>query len=282
MQYFAWRSREWALGRGTACTIFSVLVALSVVHALTVPSPIAHRLSAVLDNPHWRPQIVPGPSPTVAAASAPVIGARIGEFRFTMYYVAVEPEPAPVTMPDQVDPASGGPGTITLYSKKDCAPLAVVDRAFGKILDLQGTGKLKDGRVVNTAGSCRCPHSPCYAEIKAAWAMGPRDRLTPFRAVAIDTRVVKLGSLLYVQELDGLRMPGKAPWGGFVHDGCVIASDRGGGIRGRELDFFVAKKIYVDSLYRRTKMRKVTVFDGKGRCERAAEGRVRKIRTGSI
>jgi len=271
MQYFAWRSREWELGRGTACTIFSVLVALSVVHALTVPSPIAHRLSVVI---HRHPQIVPGPSPTVAASSAPVIGARIGEFRFTMYYVAVEPEAAPVASPDQA--------TITLYSKKDCAPLAVVERAFGKNLDLQGTGKLKDGRVVNTAGSCRCPHSPCYAEIKAAWAMGPRDRLTPFRAVAIDTRIVKLGSLLYVQELDGLRMPGKGPWGGFVHDGCVIASDRGGGIRGRELDFFVGKKVYSDSLYRRTKMRKVTVFDGKGRCERAAEGRVRKIRTGSI
>src|SRR5687767_3714327 len=106
MQYFAWRSREWALGRGTACTIFSVLVALSVVHAITVPSPIAHRLSAISHNS--RPQIVPGPSPTVAASSAPVIGARIGEFRFTMYYVAVEPEAAPVSSPDQVDPVSGG------------------------------------------------------------------------------------------------------------------------------------------------------------------------------
>jgi 3D (Asp-Asp-Asp) domain-containing protein len=295
MQYFAWRSRSWALGWRTACTIVCVLAALSIVHAGTDgPSPIADGLSV---HSHSRTLPVPDPSATVAAASAPVIGARIGEFRFTMYYVAVEKQPVLSGAPDVVsgspDALSGSPDslaatvpaatpapapvqTMTLYSKKGCKPIAVVERSFGKNLDLQGTGKLADGRIVNTAGRCRCPHSPCYAEVNDVWALGPVGPLTPFRSVAIDTRLVKLGTMLYLPELDGMRMPGKRPWGGYVHDGCVVAQDRGGGIRGRELDFFVGKKAYSQGLYRRTRLKKVTVFDGTGRCERV-DGRVRKI-----
>jgi len=268
MQYFAWSSRSWALGWRTACTSVCALAALAFVHTgFERSSPIVDGLSTAT---HHMPFAVPGPSTTVTASSAPSVGARIGDFRFTMYYVAVE-DARPGT-----DLLSGAPDTMTLYSKKGCQPLATVERGFGRNLDLQGTGKLRDGRVVNTSGVCRCPHSPCYVEIKAAWAMGPRGRLTPFRAVAIDTRIVKLGTLLYVQELDGLRMPGKSPWGGFVHDGCVVAADRGGGIRGRELDFFVGRKAYSQALYFRTKLEKVTVFEGKGRCERV-DGRVRKV-----
>jgi 3D (Asp-Asp-Asp) domain-containing protein len=210
-------------------------------------------------------------------------GAPIGTFRFTMYFVAVEPDAPksrrddvalaavnpsgpPDSLSGQPDEVSGPPDTTTLYLKKGCAPLATVARGFGKQLDIQGTGKLRDGRVVNTTGVCRCPHSPCYKEIKAAWAMGAGGRLTPFRSVAVDTRLIKLGTMLYIPELDGIRMPGKAPWGGFVHDGCVVAADRGGGIEGHELDFFAAKKAYVESLDGRHHIKRISVFNGKGWC----------------
>ena len=228
----------------------------------------------------------PAPRKTPAAAAAPVRGESLGTFRFTMYHVTVEEDrpgdsEAPsdeemVLASGSPDTLSGAPDNVTIYTK-DCTPLAEVSRDFARKLDLQGTGKLRDGRVVNTSGICKCPNSPCFMEINAAWAIGAGGRLAPFRSVAIDTRVVPLGSLLYIPELAGKRMPGKAPWGGYVHDGCVIADDRGGGIRGKEIDFFVAKKSYSDAIYRRTRLKKVTVFDGTGWCERRTGGRVRKI-----
>jgi 3D (Asp-Asp-Asp) domain-containing protein len=209
----------------------------------------------------------PTATPKAAAPPGP-LGRSFGAFRFTMYYVAEEPQRR-VSVDDEVlADVSGAPDNFTLYSKKDCKPLAKVNRAFGHQLDIQGTGKLRDGRVVNTAGHCNCPHSPCYKEIKAAWAMGAGGRLEPFRSVAVDTRVIPMGTVLYIPELDGMTMPGKAPWGGFVHDGCVVAEDRGGGIAGHELDFFAAKKAYVTGLDKRYHLRRIHIYGGKGRCER--------------
>ena len=73
---------------------------------------------------------------------------------------------------------------------------------------------------------------------------GSGQPLQPFRTVAVDPKVVKLGSLLYVPLLEGRTMPGRAPWGGFVHDGCVVADDTGGHIDGNQLDLFVGRKAY--------------------------------------
>jgi 3D (Asp-Asp-Asp) domain-containing protein len=249
-------------------------------------SPLAPTLplpSALTETP---PRIAVEPERPEPPDRPVALGARIGSFRFTMYYVAVEPDGprrrdeaptlaattalsgAPDTLSGEPDKVTSSSRQTTLYLKKGCVPLAKVGRGFGKQLDIQGTGKLRDGRVVNTSGKCKCPHSPCYKEIKAAWAMGAGGRLTPFRSVAVDTKLIRLGRILYIPELDGMLMPGNAPWGGFVHDGCVIAADRGGGIAGRELDFFAAKKAFVTSLDGRHHLRRINVFDGRGWCEK--------------
>jgi 3D (Asp-Asp-Asp) domain-containing protein len=268
-----------------ACTVAAIVVAMVLVGCEgSSPLAPAYRTQPSLIETHARVTTDPDPEPP--APDRPVArGRRIGGFRFTMYFVAVEPdrpsrrEEAPTLaattlMSAPPDIVSGSPDNtsrasdMTLYTKKGCKPLARVGRVFGKQLDIQGTGKLRDGRVVNTSGRCACPHSPCYKEIKAVWAMGAGGRLTPFRSVAIDTRLIKMGTMLYIPELDGVQMPGKAPWGGFIHDGCVVAADRGGGIAGRELDFFVAKKAYVESLDGRNHLRRINVYDGKGWCEK--------------
>jgi 3D (Asp-Asp-Asp) domain-containing protein len=222
----------------------------------------------------------PRPAPVVVQKDDPPRGEKLGDFRFTMYYVAVEGDGPRKRGGDAMlasgapDNLSGRPDRRVVYHAKGCKPIAEVSRGFGRHLDVQGTGKLRDGRVLNTTGVCDCPISPCYKEIKAVWAMGANGRLSPFRSVAVD-RKIKLGTLLYVAELDGVRMPGKAPWGGYVHDGCVVADDRGGGIGTRELDLFVAKKSFSDALYRRHRWKRVGVYDGKGWCERR-DGKVRK------
>ena len=58
--------------------------------------------------------------------------------------------------------------------------------------------------------------------------------LIPFKSVAVDTRVIQIGEPLYIPEFDGMRLPD-----GSIHDGCVRATDTGGGIKGRKMDFFV-------------------------------------------
>ena len=108
--------------------------------------------------------------------------------------------------------------------------------------------------------------------------------LQPFRTVAVDRTLIKLGSLLYVPDLEGRTMPGRAPWGGFVHDGCLVADDTGGGITGNQLDLFVGRKAYFFSLsgHRGSHAwaRHIPVYDGSKICER--KGRKVSRKAGAI
>jgi 3D (Asp-Asp-Asp) domain-containing protein len=162
---------------------------------------------------------------------------------------------------------------VTLFGPNKCEPIADVSKEFASQVALQGTGKLHDGRVVNIAGACNCRHSPCFNVTSTQWGTaGSGKSLQPFRTVAVDPKVVKLGTLLYVPLLEGRRMPGRAPWGGYVHDGCVIADDTGGHIAGNRLDLFVGRKAYFLGLSgsggSHAWARHVPVFDGTGICER--------------
>ena len=180
---------------------------------------------------------------------------KLGSFKLTYYYMAEQ---------------EGGPRNVQLYSKKSCKRIARVSRKDAKQLALQGGGKLDDGRILIYAGRCSCSGTPCYklAEESHEWGTGVDDRpLSPFRSVAVDPSRVAIGTVLYVPELDGLTVPGRMPEGGSVHDGCVVADDRGGGIKGRQLDLFMAKKVHYTSFSRRNHIKRVTVFRGGERCK---------------
>lgn len=176
-------------------------------------------------------------------------------------------------------------GALPAYDR-NCEPLAHVSRAFRRELTLQGTGKLRDGRMLNVAARCKC--EPCFHVLPPhhRWGIGGSGlALEPFRSVAVDPARIKLGSLLYIPALDGLRMPGREPVGGFVHDGCVIAADTGGGIRGAQIDLFVARRAYLSGLARRggshAWMDSLEVFDGTERCQRKG-GKVSQSAVASI
>jgi 3D (Asp-Asp-Asp) domain-containing protein len=175
---------------------------------------------------------------------------------------------------------------VTLYSGAGgCEAIAEVTKDFASEIELQGTGQLKDGRVLNIEGHCRCEKSPCFKVTEAKWGTaGTGKPLQPFRTVAVDPKVIKLGSLLYVPLLEGRTMPGRAPWGGFVHDGCVVADDTGGGIDGNQLDLFVGRKGYYLGISgtggSHSWARHVPVFDGGKICER--KGRVVARKVGAI
>jgi len=242
----------------------------------------------------------PAPAPTPDAGPTP-----IGEFNITFYYMIGEEEVAASaaakaakaaandnqSFPDaegQVELAAiAPPDMVTLFSSEggSCEPITEVTKDFAAALRLQGTGKLKDGRVLNIWGQCRCEHTPCFKVTKSQWGTAGTGRpLQPFRTVAVDPKVVKLGTLLYVPLLEGRTMPGRSPWGGFVHDGCVVADDTGGGIDGNQLDLFVGRKGYYlgisGSAGSHAWARHVPVFDGTHVCER--KGRQVARKSGSI
>lgn len=250
---------------------------------------------------------VPAPAAEVAPApekppaqSGP---RRVGEFTITFYYVIGEDEvttkskliaandnrnPAKSEEEDETSDADGEetlasitPDLVTLYAGQSCEPIADVSREFAAQLALQGTGKLHDGRVVNIFGACKCRRSPCFKVTQAQWGTSGNGRpLQPFRTIAVDPKVVKLGSLLYVPLLEGRTMPGRAPWGGYVHDGCVVADDTGGGIKDRQIDLFVGKRGWFLGLSgsggSHAWARHVPVFDGSTVCERKGRKVARK------
>jgi 3D (Asp-Asp-Asp) domain-containing protein len=173
---------------------------------------------------------------------------------------------------------------VTIYSGT-CEPITDVSKEFAAALALQGTGLLKDGRVVNVWGHCSCDHSPCFKVTESKWGTAGNGRpLQPFRTVAVDPKVIKLGSLLHVPILEGRTMPGRSPWGGFVHDGCVVADDTGGGIDGNQLDLFVGRRGYYLGVSGKggshAWAKHVPVFDGTKICER--KGRKVSRKSGAI
>jgi 3D (Asp-Asp-Asp) domain-containing protein len=233
----------------------------------------------------------PAPTPDKPVETGP---RPLGQFTITFYYVIGEDEiaePALVAANDNRAENRGDhrssdaadraptltaitPDLVTLYAGgRTCEPIAEVSKEFAAQLAVQGTGKLRDGRMVNIWGACNCSRSPCFQVTRTPWGTaGSGKPLQPFRTVAVDPRVVKLGSLLYVPLLEGRTMPGRSPWGGYVHDGCVIADDTGGHIAGQRLDLFVGRKAYFLGLSgsqgRHAWAHHVPVFDGTGICER--------------
>jgi 3D (Asp-Asp-Asp) domain-containing protein len=262
----------------------------------------------------------PSPSSAVRAAPEPVEpveeGPRdLGKFNITFYYVIGEEEivarpsrkqrPSNDNLPvaqGQADaggdkdlvaaappePAPAPPEKVTLYGPgPGCEPIAETTREFMSEVMMQGTGKLRDGRLVNMWGRCKCPSSPCFQVVEQQWGIGGAGRpLQPFRSIAVDPKLIKLGSLLYVPVLEGRTMPGRPPWGGFVHDGCVIADDTGGAVKNRQLDLFVGRKAWFHGMSgsgspgRHSWARQVPVFDGSKLCER--QGRKISRKSGSI
>jgi 3D (Asp-Asp-Asp) domain-containing protein len=220
----------------------------------------------------------------------------LGDFTITFYYVIGEDEirakkkkPANDNVQDGTELAALAPeqDQVSLYEAGSCSPIAQVSHEFASQLAIQGTGKLHDGRVLNIWGRCKCGtgNSPCFKVTENQWGTaGSNHPLQPFRTVAVDPKVVKLGSLLYVPLLEGRTMPGRPPWGGYVHDGCVVADDTGGHIDGHRLDLFVGRKAYFLGLSgsgsSHAWAKHVPIYDGSRICER--KGRKVSRKSGSI
>ncbi len=219
----------------------TITEATSEVVEAPTPEPIVELRIPVIEVP----EAPPPPKPN--------LNARLGRFKITYYWVANEP--------------STSKGQVAIVDRS-CKRLAKVSKTFRKKLQLEGSGRLKDGRMISKAGGCKCG-SPCYwvTGEEHSWGSGVANRpLKPFRSIAVDPKEVRIGSSLYVAELDGLTMPGAGGEGGFVHDGCVVADDRGGGVRGKQIDLFAARREHYYNFFSRNKITRVNVYKGGKRC----------------
>ncbi|MBT8492401.1 MAG: hypothetical protein KJO07_05025 [Deltaproteobacteria bacterium] len=214
---------------------------------------------------HHAAPVTPAVSPPLRAPTEPsllyrrapskTLGAALGRFQMTYYWIAEQKRS----------------GSAVALRDPSCRELARVSRSFARRLRLEGTGRLRDGRVLNVAGGCKCSRT-CYFvanQDRSSWGVGVRNRpLKPFRSIAVDPRRIPIGSWLYVEELDGMLMPGNSKYGSFVHDGCVVADDRGGGVKGRQIDFFAGRRRHYFELHDKQAMTRVTIRRGGRHCMR--------------
>jgi 3D (Asp-Asp-Asp) domain-containing protein len=182
-------------------------------------------------------------------------GTLKGTFQLTYYWVTMETD---FTGADD-----------TALCDVSANVIAMVPLAFANAIRLEGTGKLADGRLLNVGGSCSCSSgmTTCYIELdqtKYPWGLGVQNRpLVPFRSIAVDRMVIPYGTKVYVPEFDGVQMPNTY---GFVHDGCLLAADTGGGINGNHIDFFAAEKKNYQMLDNTLNLNDVTVYVNPPRC----------------
>jgi 3D (Asp-Asp-Asp) domain-containing protein len=178
-------------------------------------------------------------------------GALRGTYSLTYYWVSTEADEPPAT------------ANTTIYDRT-CAPLAKVSAKFASELSTAGAGKLVDDRMLTVDGECSCKRSPCFRVIDQPWGVGAGNRpLVPFRSLAVDRKLIEIGAALWIEQLEGIDMPGTFP---TLHDGCVVADDIGGRITGERIDWFVARKPYYRELDRALHLSEVTVYDGGARC----------------
>ena len=151
--------------------------------------------------------------------------AEPGGYKMSCYWLAWESEYA------------SEPYDVDIYTRQGFR-IGRFPRAYVFELKMEGSGILRDGRVINYDGTCSYGVGTCFTELNPRehplGKGGQQRALLPFKSVAVDPRFVPLGTPLFLPELAGLRMPD-----GSLHDGCVRADDTGGGIKRHELDFFV-------------------------------------------
>jgi hypothetical protein len=146
-------------------------------------------------------------------------------FRLTFYWLAYEAEYAN----ENYDTA--------IYTR-DGFFIGRYPSAFVFELKLEGSGILRDGRVINYDGECRYGIGTCFRALDAdefPLGRGVQNRaLEPFRSIAVDPRYIPIGAPVYVPEIVGMQLPD-----GTLHDGCLRADDQGGAIKFHKMDFFV-------------------------------------------
>jgi 3D (Asp-Asp-Asp) domain-containing protein len=191
--------------------------------------------AGVRPHPEWReePREEPEEREKLELKGEPKVSRKpLGRFAITFYCLVDEADGRFVGLPREVP-------IRDIYGQT----IALVSQEYKRKADIEGSGKLWDGRVINYAG--RAADGIRYRVVEGAqWGLGAANaeriskvepyKLVPHRTVAVDPKKIPLGSVLFIPRARGIRLPN-----GTDHDGYFLAHDVGGAIKGKRLDFFV-------------------------------------------
>jgi 3D (Asp-Asp-Asp) domain-containing protein len=103
---------------------------------------------------------------------------------------------------------------------------------FHEAAAIEGSARFKDGAVLNYAE--RIDGGLRWLETASATGLDARGcELVALRSAAIDPNVIEIGTILLLEETQGLTLPD-----GSRHDGLWVAADTGEAILGDRIDLY--------------------------------------------
>ncbi len=124
--------------------------------------------------------------------------------------------------------------------------IAAVSENFKKHLDIEGSGRLADGRVINFHS--RATDGIRYRVVDVRFGLGVRNyQLLPYRSIAVDPTKILIGSVVFIPQAVGIPLPD-----GTFHDGYFFAHDIGGAIKNDRIDLYVGFESDVDNAFTRS------------------------------
>lgn len=178
-----------------------------------------------------------------------------GRYLLTQYWIAQE------------SPSDSDERSVRVLDPRG-ATVAWSCNRFVSALTMEGTGRTWDGRLLNWAS--RSQGHACFIEVDGAqypYGVGVQGyALVPFRSLAVDARFIPIGHVVELPELRGMPLPD-----GTRHDGCFVAVDGGGAIRGHHIDLFVPSREHYERLsFARELPARVSVVVDGARCGQAS------------
>ena len=95
-----------------------------------------------------------------------------------------------------------------------------VSARFRRQLNIEGSARLRDGRLVNIEGKVDGQSRFLVVEHAPFGVGAPGYKLMPYRTVSVDPKRIALGTVLFIPGLVGVRLPT-----GEFHDGFCFAHD---------------------------------------------------------
>jgi 3D (Asp-Asp-Asp) domain-containing protein len=135
---------------------------------------------------------------------------------------------------DEATPEWSGEKATEPLLRPDGSVIATIGAKLKRQLDLEGSLRLRDGRIVNIEEKVKGKFRYLVVRSAPFGVAMPGFKLIPYRSIAVDPRQIKIGTVLYIPALAGVTLPS-----GEVHDGYCFAHDTGHGITGYRIEIFV-------------------------------------------
>jgi 3D (Asp-Asp-Asp) domain-containing protein len=154
------------------------------------------------------------------SSSAPT-GRYLGKFKVT-YYWAVDETEYPESQSSAIYLADG-------------SLLGRFSSAFVRAFKIEAAAQLRDGRRISYMKLAN------RAELVDRFLGCGGHKLTELKSIAVDPRIVPLGSTVYIPQAGGVMVNGRP------QSGVFYANDIGSAIKGKRIDIFVGRRQNMDA-----------------------------------